>query len=755
MSAHNVDAVRAGLLALALVAGAFCGVALAEVRDPDGVAVIIGNRDYGKGRVPEVAFAHRDAEAFKRYVLDVLGYDPANVIDLRDASQAQMMGAFGNRETHKGKVWRYLDPDGGSDVVVFYSGHGVPGQRDRRGYLLPADADPDAVEINGYPIDLLYENLGKLEEAREVRVYLDACFSGDSHRGMLIRAASPVAMSATPPSGAEGLTVLTAASGTQLASWDEEAGHGLFTHHLLDALYGKGDRDGDGRVTAGEVKRYLDRHMTRAARRTYGREQRADLTGERDTVLTVASGGGTFAERPALDSVPSATSEAEEDVSSTRRTEGAEEEPLEARGVEDALGLGRAERVAVQRGLSSLGLEVGPADGLFGRRTRTALRGWQTAKGLEETGYLTGEQAEALMALGREAEAREEAEEARRREAERKAREDERNRLAAADDAAFARAKGAGTVAGYREYLSSGGRHDEDARRLMREAEERERLEPGKVFRDCAECPELVVVPSGSYEMGSPSSEDGRDDDEGPVHRVRIGRAFAVGVKEVTRGEFGRFVSETGRSMGNACRTYEGGEGKERSGRSWRNPGFSQTDEHPVVCVNWSDARAYVEWLSRKTGEGYRLLSESEWEYVARGGTETARYWGESESGQCRYANGADREAKRHNSRWTTVDCDDGYYRTSPVGRYEANGFGLRDVLGNVWEWVEDCWNGSYRGAPTDGSAWESGRCGRRVLRGGSWSDGPGDLRSAGRGWNTTGGRVDIVGFRVARTLTP
>ena len=181
----NVDAVRAGLLALALAA---CGGAAAEVRDPNGVAVIIGNRDYGNERVPEVAFAHRDAEAFKRYVLDVLGYDPDNVIDLRDASQAEMMGTFGGPGTHESStLWSYLDPVGGSDVVVFYSGHGVPGQRDRRGYLLPSDANPDTVEINGYPIDLLYENLGKLEEARGIRVYLDACFSGDSHRGMLIR----------------------------------------------------------------------------------------------------------------------------------------------------------------------------------------------------------------------------------------------------------------------------------------------------------------------------------------------------------------------------------------------------------------------------------------------------------------------------------------------------------------------------------------------------------------------------------------
>ena len=279
---------------------------------------------------------------------------------------------------------------------------------------------------------------------------------------------------------------------------------------------------------------------------------------------------------------------------------------------------------------------------------------------------------------------------------------------------------------------------------------ERERLQPRKRFRDCPECPELVVVPEGTYMMGSPSSEKGRDDDE-DRHEVRIGYRFAVGVKEVTRGEYGRFVSESRRSMGDLCRTYEGGEWKGRSGRNWKSPGFSQTDEHPVVCVSHEDAKAYVDWLSGQTGKAYRLLSEAEWEYMARAETVTARYWGESGSGQCGYANGADASTDFD---WRT-GCNDGYARTSPVGRYEANGFGLHDVLGNVWEWVEDCWNESYAGAPSDGSAWESGDCSRRVVRGGSWDLRPRDLRSAYRDGLTTGNRDIIVGFRVARTLTP
>ena len=277
------------------------GAALAEVRNPDGVAVIVGNRDYTHPDVPDVSFAHRDADAFRRYVVDVLGFDPENILDLRDARQSEMEAAFGNERSHEGVLWRYLNPDGGAAVVVFYSGHGVPGLKDGRGYLLPADANPNTAEINGYPIDLLYGNLAKLGEAASVWVFLDACFSGSSHRGMLVRAASPASVTPSLPAGvAERVTLLTAASGDQVASWDEEAGHGLFTHHLLDALYGAGDGDGDGHVTAQEAKAYLDRHMTRAARRIFGRHQRADLREAGDVVLATASADGAFPARPSL-----------------------------------------------------------------------------------------------------------------------------------------------------------------------------------------------------------------------------------------------------------------------------------------------------------------------------------------------------------------------------------------------------------------------------------------------------------------------
>ena len=169
--------------------------------------------------------------------------------------------------------------------------------------------------------------------------------------------------------------------------------------------------------------------------------------------------------------------------------------------------------------------------------------------------------------------------------------------------------------------------------------------------------------------------------------------------------------------------------------------------------MSWEDARGYVRWLSRETGEEYRLLTEAEWEYVARAGTQTARYWGERETEQCRFGNGADAAVLREYPDWTTVSCNDGYIRTAPIGLFEPNGFGLYDILGNVWEWTQDCWNESYSGAPADGSAWSSGDCSQRVSRGGAWDGPPRALRSANRFRYSAEFRYNGFGFRVARTM--
>jgi len=234
-------------------------------------------------------------------------------------------------------------------------------------------------------------------------------------------------------------------------------------------------------------------------------------------------------------------------------------------------------------------------------------------------------------------------------------------------------------------------------------------------FRDCDVCPEMVIVPAGSFMMGSDGSD--ADADEQPVHEVTIPDPLAVGRYEVTFLEFDACVSDGGCSHG------PGDEGWGRGDR-------------PVINVSWRDAQEYVRWLSRETGEGYRLLSESEWEYAARAGTTGAYHFGsEISTSRANFYENAD--------------------RTVPVGSYPANSFGLHDVHGNVWEWVEDCWNDGYHGAPSGGSAWTSGDCEHRVLRGGSWNVIPWSLRSANRVRDRPDIRYIINGFRVARTLTP
>jgi len=188
---------------------------------------------------------------------------------------------------------------------------------------------------------------------------------------------------------------------------------------------------------------------------------------------------------------------------------------------------------------------------------------------------------------------------------------------------------------------------------------------------------------------------------------------------------------------------------------SFRQPGFEITGSHPVVCISWHDAQAYVAWLSAKTGHVYRLPTEAEWEYAARAGTTTARYASDDPAEFCRYTNVADLDyGEQHpGDSGANLPCRDGHVFTSPVGSFPPNQFGLYDMLGNVMDWNEDCWNVNYNGAPTDGTAWQSGDCGRRVVRGGSWDADLSGVRSANRRGPPTSYRNTTLGFRVARTL--
>jgi formylglycine-generating enzyme required for sulfatase activity len=275
-------------------------------------------------------------------------------------------------------------------------------------------------------------------------------------------------------------------------------------------------------------------------------------------------------------------------------------------------------------------------------------------------------------------------------------------------------------------------------------------------FSECADCPEMVAVPGGTFTLGSPSSEQGRDSDEGPQMRVTI-QPFAVGRFEVTRAQYAAFVRETGRAIISGCWTANNaGTWEYLQGASWQSPGFDQTGDHPVVCVSWEDAQAYVAWINDKVGgDLYRLLTESEWEYAARAGTTTRFWWGDGEADLCSYANGADQAARSRFSSWTwTVSCNDRHVFTAPVGfSGRENRFGLADMAGNVWEWTQDCYNGTYDLTPTNGAANTTGGCSLRVIRGGSWSDIPQYLRSALRGGYAPTLRDSNLGFRLSRAL--
>lgn len=266
----------------------------------------------------------------------------------------------------------------------------------------------------------------------------------------------------------------------------------------------------------------------------------------------------------------------------------------------------------------------------------------------------------------------------------------------------------------------------------------------GESFRDADFAPEMVVVPAGRFLMGSPESEEGRDNDEGPQHEVTIPQPFAVGKYPVTFDEWDAFDR-----AGGIVETKQTSTGlifkKTETTREKYTPddlGWGR-GSRPVISVSWDDAQAYVKWLSEKTGKRYRLLSEAEWEYAARAGKQSRYWFGDDDSQLGEHAWFGGNSASR----------------THPVAEKPANPWGLHDVRGNVWEWVEDCWNGSYANNPdslkASGEAWttEDGKV--RVLRGGSWDYSPGRLRSANRFGYDRGVRLNDIGFRLARTLTP
>ena len=288
----------------------------------------------------------------------------------------------------------------------------------------------------------------------------------------------------------------------------------------------------------------------------------------------------------------------------------------------------------------------------------------------------------------------------------------------------------------------------------------------GSVFKDCPDCPSVVVIPPGSFVMGSSAEERKREgvpeifgNREQPQHKVTIAKAFGLGLTEVTLAQYARFSDETKRPVDTQCAVYDRAKDNWALLKgSWREPGFKQADNEPVVCISYNDAAAYAAWLAKKTGARYRLASEAEWEYAARAGTTTARYWGDSPRTLCENANVMS-SATLADIGWPEswqdkLICAGRKPWTVPVASFEANAFGLHDMYGSVWEWVADCSHNDYVGAPTDGSPWTEPKCEKFLVRGGAFHSEFWLARSATRGAGLVPNSHPVAsGLRVARDL--
>ena len=684
-------------LAACLAAFAAC-----QALSSERVALVVGNADYRN--VPALANPVNDAEDMAA-LLRRLGFSVTAGRDLTDAAMEDRVRAFSRRAR------------GAEVALFFYAGHGL--QVDGLNYLVPVDARlADEADL---PFEAIAMNL-VLEQMRAATnlVFLDACRDNPFARGW--------AAAGRSTSAGRGLTRV-----------GESGGSGLFIAFATDPDRIAADGEGRNSPFTAALKRHIE---------TPGLEVNALLTEVRRTVL--ASTGNV--QRPWSNSslseafyfVPSASPPAADSSGLAADAPDPEAETwLQIRGTTDAGLLERyldrypngRYRDAAEARLATLRqpftvlvepsearvriLNIEPrysagmklqageyeveasAEG-YATKTETVVHGAAPTVhrlALSRSGQpftIEAEPAHARIRLVGRAEAYRPG-----------------MLLASGPYRVEASAEGYETAT---ETVAHGATPT-----LHRLALRKAGPLAGEKFRDCPECPEMAVVPAGSFMMG------GRYGNERPVHEVTIGAPFAVGVYEVTFAEWDACVRDGGcRGRGDGYTASEPGWGRGR---------------RPVINVGWDDAKRYVQWLSRKTGRAYRLLSESEWEYAARAGTETAYSWGD-EIG-----------VNRANCSGCGSQWDDD--RTAPVGSFDANAWGLHDMHGNVYEWVEDCWNDSYAGAPADGSAWLTRDCDERVLRGGSWYFKPSFLRAAFRYRFTTGFRDDIIGFRVARTLAP
>ncbi len=659
------------------------GVELLKAQGGDGTkrrALVIGNAEYRQ--VPKLRNSEADANAVARLV-QRLGFDTMLARNLDRRGMNETVNAF------------LESIEGGTEVVIYYAGHGVEVQGSN--YLLPTDIpalNPDQERLlrtEGVNLTQLMQDV-ESRSARMALVILDACRenpfpkvgtrSAGNTRGGLGRVDPP-----------QGSFVIFAAGAGELAidnlGPQDRDPNGLFTRRLLTLMNEEG-------LELRNLVRRLRNDVSEAAQALAGRSQ----------VPSYYDGmRGEFYFRP-----PRLGAEAPQ-TACDRAVDPVADRAAVAKADLDA---------AVQA--CTVAVESHPAEPRFRRLLQ-----------------------------------------------------------AAQDQRAYTRAVGSkdrGLSLAYLDFFPNG-RFIEDVRQHLASlapvpapavvtpvpAPAPAPVEPAWVGKDCTQCPDMVSIPLGSFVMGAASGEEEREKvpqefrgQASPQRSVAISRPFSLGRYEVTRSQYATFAAATRHASGSSCVSFSNDDKwVARPGLNWLNPGFPQTDNDPVVCVSWNDATAYVEWLSKTTGKSYRLPSEAEWEYATRAGTKTARYWGDGRNEACRFANAADRTTAQKRNLQINPDynfqCADNFAYTAPVGTFQPNGFGLYDMLGNAWEWVEDCWKiPNYLGASSTQEAKSGSDCSHRIARGASWDNFPNLVRAATRGGGAAGLRGSSYGFRVART---
>lgn len=711
----------------------------------DDLAIIIANKRYDYAH--PVEYADRDGEAMRDVAERVLAIPRERIIVVNDASLARLRTLFGTA-TRPGEIAGRLAGRKAQRVWIYYSGHGVPGKRADGGfepYLLPKDANPQQPEHSALALEEIEAAVRAAVAAHakgaQTVLILDACFSGRSESETAIadargRVLSPESSAGgplrfAPRKASDEIIVLAAARDDEIASWDREARHGLFTELLLQAFF---NGTGEGRaVTLATIEKFLAARTNERLAALFpagGRVQRPELRGPRSAVLVDNAGTITRDEGARRQATVlcngltySPDAKAIGDFLAS---------PLCARGCDETCrtALGERRRTLLRESAECMDLAQGLDTLIKAKQPKSVLEA--ALKDVPQRCVAAREQVAAAIAALEPPPAPPkvvvpDAPPAQKQPAQAKSQPSPAPGLVLPLPVPSIELK--------LPSLSPAPKAATVEPPPAEGADPALSIVPGsgQSFRDCYDtdpvknlaCPEMVVVPAGSFVMGSSEAEIRKLAQEfkgnwwkaeGPQRKVIFKKSFAVGKFEITFDEWA------------AC-AVDGCSHKRPSDQGWGR------GRRPVIDVSWSDAKQYVDWLSGRTGRRYRLLSEAEWEYAARAGTTT------------RYAFG-----HAITKALANFQAD----RTVLVGSFVPNAWGLFDMHGNVWEWVEDCWHDTYFGAPTDGSAWvnECREAQRRVVRGGSWFTLPQTVRSADRG-EATVGRTRDFGFRVARFIDP